>query len=73
MWATGILTYELLNVTPPFEALTHIETYKNILKCEISYPEHFSQSSINFIEKLLVIDPDIRLSADQALEQPYLF
>jgi len=38
VWSLGVLCYEFLFGTPPFEAEGHSETYKRILKVDIKFP-----------------------------------
>lgn len=36
MWSLGVLCYELLHGVPPFEADSHTDTYKRIVKVDRS-------------------------------------
>ena len=42
LWSLGVLCYEFLVGSPPFEANSHNETYKRILAVDIKWPEHVS-------------------------------
>lgn len=39
IWSLGILCFEFLYGSPPFEAAGHSETYKRILRVDLSFPE----------------------------------
>lgn len=68
MWSLGVLMYEFLVGSPPFEAQGHHETYKKISRVEIRWPSHISADARDLISKLLVKDPSARMSlADVAL------
>ena len=38
VWSLGVLCYEFLLGSPPFEAEGHSETYKRILKVDLQWP-----------------------------------
>mmetsp|Transcript_15958 Transcript_15958/g.29218 ORF Transcript_15958/g.29218 Transcript_15958/m.29218 type:complete len:307 (+) Transcript_15958:2252-3172(+) len=60
-WALGILTYELLSGTPPF-GLYNEDVYEKIIQgvSQVSFAE-INPFAIDFIEKLLHPDPQLRL------------
>lgn len=75
MWSLGCIIYQLLFVRPPFEAANIGQTYKKIVKGEYAMPksrENLSESCINFIEQLLKVDPNDRMTVEQALEHEWL-
>lgn len=51
-WCIGILLYEFLVGSPPFESNSQNETYKRIVKCDIKYPEHVSPGARDLIGKV---------------------
>ena len=53
VWAAGILAYELLVGSPPFERETREETYACIAKRELGLPPWMSDGAANFITKAL--------------------
>ena len=52
IWALGVLCYELINGTPPFETASHSQTYKKILECDLEFNKLFSQGSADLITKV---------------------
>ncbi len=72
LWAIGVLTYELLVGKAPFETKSKFETLTNIKKVEVRYPNFLSKSARNFIERLLVYDPNERLSLEEAKKHGFI-
>ncbi|CAD7677959.1 unnamed protein product [Nyctereutes procyonoides] len=58
LWCIGVLCYELLVGYPPFESLSHNETYRHILK--------------DLVSKLLRYPPLERLPLAQIMEHPWV-
>ncbi|ORX89155.1 Pkinase-domain-containing protein [Basidiobolus meristosporus CBS 931.73] len=77
MWAVGVITYFLLCGYTPFDRENRDEEVKSILNAgysftPIEYWKHVSSEAKNFISCLLVVNPNERLTAQQALEHPWL-
>jgi aurora kinase len=72
IWSLGVLTYEFLCGSPPFEAKGHSETYRRIAKVDLHFPAHVSAEARDLISKLLVKDPKRRLSLDSVLSHPWI-
>ena len=77
MWSLGVIAYILLLGYPPFTG----KGTKNIARRIIDnryhrIPEHgwnnVSELAKDFIAKLLVRDPNIRYTAERALQHPWL-
>ena len=62
VWSLGVLCYEFLVGSPPFEAQGHHETYKKISKVDIKWPAHVTPEARDLIAKLLVKDPTKRMN-----------
>eukprot|EP00960_Hanusia_phi_P060709 764588-Hanusia_phi.AAC.5 len=43
IWSLGVLCYELLVGSPPFESQGHSETYKRIAKVDLKFPSSVSK------------------------------
>lgn len=54
VWSLGVLCYEFLCGTPPFEAEGHSETYKRILKVDLKFPPkpRISEGAKDLISKV---------------------
>lgn len=74
LWSLGVLAYEFLYGSPPFEAAGHSDTYRRILAVDLTFPEtpHVSPQAKDLIRKLLVKDPAKRLPLDQVLHHPWI-
>jgi calcium/calmodulin-dependent protein kinase I len=76
MWSIGVITYILLCGFPPFYGDTVPEIFEQIMEANFDYPEEYwsgiSKEAKDFINKLLVVDSDRRLSAGDALKHPWL-
>lgn len=53
----GVLTYEFLYGTPPFEAEGHTNTYRRITSVDLRFPEHIpvSDHAKDFIRKVRIM------------------
>eukprot|EP01095_Lingulamoeba_sp_RSL-Kostka_P005071 TRINITY_DN16432_c0_g1_i1.p1 TRINITY_DN16432_c0_g1~~TRINITY_DN16432_c0_g1_i1.p1 ORF type:complete len:426 (+),score=182.95 TRINITY_DN16432_c0_g1_i1:86-1363(+) len=76
MWSVGVITYILLCGFPPFYNDNIPLLFESIMKADFDYPpeywDHISDSAIDFIDSLLVAEPENRLTATQALDHPWL-
>lgn len=76
MWALGVITYFLLCGYTPFDRDSTMEEMQAIIngdyKFEPSiYWQGVSEQARDFIQRLLNVDPDARLTADQAQQHPW--
>ncbi|CAG9318879.1 unnamed protein product [Blepharisma stoltei] len=72
IWAAGVLLYVLLAGIFPFRAPHHKELYQKIQKGSFSMPENISLEAKHLIHKMLNYDPQQRISAGNALQEPWL-
>mmetsp|Transcript_10771 Transcript_10771/g.14668 ORF Transcript_10771/g.14668 Transcript_10771/m.14668 type:complete len:1045 (+) Transcript_10771:197-3331(+) len=63
LWALGILIYYMLSGETPFASAddSEIKIYSKITARQITYPDNFSASANDLIDKLLARDPNKRL------------
>lgn len=54
LWSLGVLCYEFLCGTPPFEAESSSETYRRIAKVELRFPAHVAPKARDLISKVRV-------------------
>ncbi|KAL7646321.1 UNVERIFIED_CONTAM: hypothetical protein RMT77_003230 [Armadillidium vulgare] len=76
MWSFGVLTYVLLTGFLPFGGENDQETFLEITRGELDFPEELfediSEHAIDFIKKLLIRQPHLRMSAKECLEHPWM-
>lgn len=77
MWAIGVITYFLLCGYTPFDRENNVEEMHAILRADYKFepPEYWegiTQTAKGFIQRLLTIDPNHRMTAHQALTHPWL-
>ncbi|XP_066921122.1 calcium/calmodulin-dependent protein kinase type IV-like [Clytia hemisphaerica] len=78
MWAVGVITYIMLCGYEPFysDADDNKEMFRKILKCEFKFDSPWwDEVSINakdLVMRLIVLEPEKRLTAKQALEHPWV-
>ena len=65
IWATGIILFAMLCGYLPFEDKNNDILFDKILECKIEFPEFLSDESKDLISKILVIDPDKRITIPQ--------
>ncbi|MCJ1328019.1 spindle assembly checkpoint kinase [Thelotrema lepadinum] len=71
LWSLGVLTYEFLCGEAPFEDIP-VQTQKRIARGDFSVPAFVSAEARDLIKKLLVLDPDKRLSLDDIQQHPWI-
>ncbi|RCV40746.1 hypothetical protein SETIT_9G079600v2 [Setaria italica] len=74
-WTLGILCYEFLYGSPPFEADKQADTFRSkIVRVDLTFPSTPSVSSEakDLISKLLVKDSSKRLSLEDIMKHPWI-
>lgn len=76
MWSLGVITFSLLGGYPPFDDREEHRLFDKIRSAQFSfhpkYWNHVSKEAKDFITRLLVADPYVRMSAEAALWHPWL-
>lgn len=76
IWSIGVLTYVLLTGCSPFDGDNKQETFLNITKCLLTFPEDMfedvSPDAIDFIKCALRIKPKERPTVEECLEHRWL-
>jgi len=71
IWCIGVLLFELMTGTVPFQG-KDIETLKsNILHLRISWPKEINKDAKDLITKILKLDPSERITLEDMLEHPF--
>lgn len=77
LWATGVITYFLLCGYTPFDRDSDFEEMQAILNADysftpIEYWRGVSSHAKDFIRRCLTIDADVRITAHDALQHPFV-
>ncbi|CAK4645481.1 hypothetical protein LEN26_005585 [Aphanomyces euteiches] len=76
IWSLGVITYILLCGFPPFYDESQVQEMEKIRRADYDFPspyfDEISDLAKDFIRKMLVVDVDARLSADDVLAHPWL-
>ncbi|KAJ2703940.1 serine/threonine protein kinase, partial [Coemansia spiralis] len=65
LWAVGCVAYQLLTGRPPFKATNEYQTFQKVLKLNYTFPPDMPPHARDFIERILVLEPEKRLGATQ--------
>ena len=71
IWSTGIILYAMLCGYLPFEDKDNDLLFEKILECKLVFPKYISKMSRDLMEKILVTDPDIRISLEEIKNHPF--
>ena len=76
MWSVGVLSFVLLTVSFPFDGKTQDEVKRNVMNnnidWEIFYEREQCEEAYDFVSKLLVQNPEERMTAEMCLDHPFL-
>lgn len=73
LWSLGVIVYTLLVGRPPYEDDSVESTYENIRNNRYSFPNlDISEAAKDLIEKILVLEPERRLTLDEILQHEFL-
>ena len=64
LWAFGCIIYQLLAGRPPFKAGNEYQTFQKIVALDYEFPRGFPEVARDLVERLLVLDPQRRLSVE---------
>ena len=71
IWCIGCLMYELLTGSPPFSGPNKEGLMLNILHMKINYPKHMNADAKDLLQKILIQEPNQRISLVEMLKHPF--
>lgn len=71
LWAFGCIIYQLLAGRPPFKAGNDYQTFQKIVNLEYEFPLGFPRLARDLVERLLVLDPQKRLTIEHIKSHPF--
>ena len=71
VWNLGVLLFELLTGSPPFEGKSQSDLFNNILALKIKWPKGFNGIAKDLISKLLKIEPKHRMPVGEITSHPW--
>ena len=72
IWCRGVLLFELMTGSVPFQG-KDIESLKNsILHLKISWPKEMNKDAKDLITRILKLDPSQRITLEEIMEHPFI-
>ena len=71
IWSCGIILYAMLCGYLPFEDPDNEVLFKKILECKLEFPDYVKGLSIDLINKILVTDPEKRITIPEIKKHPF--
>ena len=71
IWSSGIILYAMLCGYLPFEDKDNDILFEKILECKLVFPKYVKKLSRDLMERILVTDPDQRISISEIKKHPF--
>ena len=71
IWTTGIILYGMMCGYLPFEERDNKALFKKIVKCKVIYPKYISNNAQNLLKRILVANPDKRITISEIKKHPF--
>ena len=71
VWSTGIVLYAMLTGYLPFEDPDNETLFKKIYRCDVEYPDDINGDSLDLMKKILVNNPDERITLSKIKKHPF--
>jgi len=71
IWSSGIILFAMICGYLPFEDNNNEILFGKILKCKINYPKHIGELPLDLMKKIIVPDPNKRITLQQIKEHPF--
>mmetsp|Transcript_3900 Transcript_3900/g.8583 ORF Transcript_3900/g.8583 Transcript_3900/m.8583 type:complete len:404 (-) Transcript_3900:58-1269(-) len=76
IWSVGVIAYTMLCGYPPFNGANNNQTHRSVLRGRYNFPvdewKNISSEAMDFIQCMLQMDPRMRMTAEQALNHPWI-
>uniref|UniRef100_A0A803P0B2 Protein kinase domain-containing protein n=1 Tax=Cannabis sativa TaxID=3483 RepID=A0A803P0B2_CANSA len=73
IWSCGIILFVLLAGYLPFQDENVMKMYRKVFKAQYEFPQWFSEESKTLISKLLVVDPEKRISIPDIMKNSWFY
>ena len=71
IWSSGIILYAMLCGYLPFEDKDNDLLFEKILECKLVFPKYISKKAKDLMQKILVTDPDKRITISEIKQHPF--
>jgi 5'-AMP-activated protein kinase catalytic alpha subunit len=71
LWSAGVILFVMLAAELPFDAPSITDLARQIMAVRVKYPPCIPAGAVDLIKKLLVADPDGRLTIPQIRDHPW--
>ena len=71
IWSCGIIIYAMTCGFLPFEDVNNEILFKKIMECTVDYPEFLSNNTVDIMKRILVIDPNKRITIPEIRKHPF--
>ncbi|XP_061387063.1 3-phosphoinositide-dependent protein kinase 1 [Musca vetustissima] len=65
LWALGCIIYQMMSGLPPFRGSNDYVIFKEIIACNLDFPQGFDKDAEDLVKKLLKLNPAERLGAQE--------
>jgi serine/threonine protein kinase len=72
IWSLGVLLYEFLVGSPPFEAPAQKDTCQRIKRVDLKFPDCVPELARDLIQRLLQHDPEKRMALAEVRAHPWV-
>ena len=71
IWSSGIILFAMLCGYLPFEEKSNDKLFAKILECKLVFPKYITEDAKDLMEKILVTDPEKRITIKEIKRHPF--